>query len=157
PASPDVGGAGGNVMSAHLANRTLILGFIAFLGIGTLIAGGGRIAPEPSPGPTAPSTNPKQSSGELDPSFAGDGTTWSLLPGYNGGIFVEDEAEAVAIDATGGILVAIHGEGNGGGSGGRPFNIARYNADGTPDTTFGTNGIASPFGAWWGRVRALAI
>jgi uncharacterized delta-60 repeat protein len=156
-------------MIANLfANRTLILGFVAALGIAApppaadevlrIAPDGTRVAPDPGGGPATPSAT-KNLSGELDTSFAGDGTTWSYLPGYNGGPFVEDIAEAVAVDAAGGILVAIHGEGNGGFGPARPFNVARYKADGTLDTTFGSNGIASPFGAGWlgGRVHALAI
>src|SRR5262252_3509778 len=115
PQSLRAGGNGGNVMSPRLLrNRSvLILGLVIALGLVAsrkasgdapgITPDGTRIAPAPTPNPAPPSTNTKQASGELDPSFAGDGTTWSYLPGYNGGSFVQDEAEAVAIDVVGGI------------------------------------------------------
>jgi uncharacterized delta-60 repeat protein len=96
------------------------------------------------------STFKKKSSGDLDTSFAGDGTTWSYLPEYDGGPFVADVAEAVAVDAGGGIIVAAHGAV-------RAFAILRYTADGTLDTTFGSNGLATPFAGMGGQLRAMAI
>ena len=114
---------------------------------------GNRVSPEPIP--AAPSTT-RRSSGELDTSFAGDGTTWSYLPGYNGGPFVQDVAEAVAVDAAGGIIVAAHSSGNLNGLP-RAFAIVRYNADGTLDTTFGSNGLSTPFAGRAGEVRGMAI
>ena len=166
-------------MSAYLlGNRTLTLGFAVLLGVVVVGAqgnaqrgaqesprpgagdapgigpDGNRVSPEPIGRPAAPSI--KKSSGELDPSFAGDGTTWSYLPGYNGGTFENDVAEAVAVDAAGGIIVATHGERDPSYLS-RAFAILRYNADGTPDMTFGSNGLAAPFAGQAGRVRAMVI
>jgi uncharacterized delta-60 repeat protein len=111
---------------------------------------GSRVSPGPIGGPAAPSTT-RKSSGELDMSFAGDGTTWTCLP-WGGGPAVDsqDEATAVAVDAGGGIIVAAHGLV-------REFAILRYTADGTLDTTFGSNGCATPFAGVGGPLRAMAI
>ena len=155
-------------MSARLlGNRTRILGFIAVLAIlAPLPAAGGapdmnpdgiRVSPEPIGGPATPSVMKKSNAGELDASFAGDGTTWSFLPGYNGGPYVFDVAEAVAVDAAGGILVAAHGSGNIPFGFEKPFAIVRYNADGTLDTTFGSNGVATPLASRGGDVHAMVI
>lgn len=146
------------------ANRTLILGFVAALGIAApppaagetlrIDPDGTRVAPDPGGGPATPSAT-KKLSGELDTSFAGDGTTWSYLPGYNGGPYVNDIAEAVAVDAAGGIIVAAHGSRDGLVTYG--FAIVRYNGDGTLDMTFGTNGLATPFAGQGGEVHAMVI
>jgi uncharacterized delta-60 repeat protein len=144
-----------------LRDRTLILGIVAVLA--TLAAGsnggaqsvgpdGSRQSPDPIGGPNAPSAT-KRPSGDLDTTFAGDGTLWSYLPG-NGGPPTDprDEATAVAVDG-GGILVATHGAV-------WAFAIRRYTADGTLDTTFGTNGpegLSTPFAGVGGQVRAMAI
>src|SRR5262245_48845770 len=122
-----------------IGNRTLILGFVALLAIGPAVAIG--------PAGTAPA---KRSSGELDATFAGDGTTWSYLPGPGGPPVNNDLAEAVAVDAGGGIIVAAHGRFT-------AFAIVRHNADGTPDWTFGSNGFATPFAGTGGQVRAMTI
>lgn len=127
----------------RLGNRPLIPGFAVVLGIvaagaGWNAQGGAPEAPPPAArgGPAAPSTT-DQSSGQLDTSFAGDGTIMTFIPpildppGYN-----TDIAEAVAIDSDGRILVA-------GSRTERRFALERYNADGTLDTTFGTDGLAT--------------
>ena len=87
---------------------------------GTIVVGGGytlaRYLPDGSP----------------DPSF-GDGGSVALSGAY---------IRAVALQPDGKIVVA----GTGGGSGGpeyvfSQFMVARYNSNGSPDTSFGTNGI----------------
>lgn len=75
-------------MSAYAGSRTLILGFAAVLAISALGAA-------------------SRKSGALDASFAGDGSLFTFIPpildprGYN-----HDQATAVAIDASGRIVVA---------------------------------------------------
>ena len=74
--------------------------------------------------------------GSFDPTFSDDGRhRVNLSPG-------DERALAVAVQpaegtADGKIIVA------GSGSDGAAFILARYNSNGSPDTTFGTNGIAS--------------
>jgi len=111
---------------------------------------GSRVSPEPIGGPAAPSTT-KQSSGELDTSFAGDGTIMTFIPpildppGYN-----TDIPHAVAIDGDGRILVA-------GVATEHPFALERYNADGTLDTTFGTDGLATFSTQWNGEATCMVV
>jgi len=151
-------------MGAYLlGNRILILGFVGVLGIAAegaqgyapggapgIDPDGSRVGPDPIGGSGAPSMA-RKSSGELDTSFAGDGTTWSYLPGGGGpAVDPQDLAEAVAVDAGGGIVVATHGAIH-------AFAIVRYTADGTLDTTFGSNGLATPFAGMGGQARAMAI
>ena len=147
-------------MSAYLhGTRTLILGFVAALAIvapratagdaSSVGPDGGRVSPDPIGIPATAPTIQKRS-GELDPSFAGDGTTWSYLPGSIGRPYVLDIAEAVAVDAGGGIIVAVHGYGRG-------FAVLRHKADGTLDTTFGSNGVATPLPGEGGEVHAMGI
>jgi uncharacterized delta-60 repeat protein len=70
--------------------------------------------------------------GTLDTSFSGNGKlTTNFTAGY-------DYAEAVDIQTDGKIVVA----GGAGGSGGK-FAVARYNDDGTPDTSFHVDGKAT--------------
>jgi uncharacterized delta-60 repeat protein len=64
--------------------------------------------------------------GELDPSFSGDGRVVSDF-GF------DDRAEGVVVQPDGRIVVA-------GTSCGGDFLVARYNADGSVDTTFGSGG-----------------
>jgi uncharacterized delta-60 repeat protein len=67
--------------------------------------------------------------GDLDPSFGGDGKVTTDVGGL-------DQADGVAIQRDGKIVVA----GSAGGAGGRDFAVARYNADGSLDPTFGGDG-----------------
>jgi len=155
-------------------NRTLTLGFAVVLGIVAAGAGwnarggaqesprpaaggapsidpdAGRLSPGPIGGPAAPSTT-TTSSGSLDTSFAGDGTIMTFIPpileepDYNTDIPV-----AVAIDGDGRILVAGYGATH-------PFVLVRYNADGTLDTTFGTDGLATFDTQAYGRASCMAV
>ncbi len=72
--------------------------------------------------------------GALDPAFgAGGFTTTNLGLGYG-------EGKSVALQPDGKIVVLATGDPDGDNPGPRlPF-LLRYNANGTPDTTFGTNG-----------------
>ena len=131
----------------RFGERLLTVGIAASLAV--LMMGANRRAPNPIGGMNG--GGPKGHSGSLDPSFAGDGTTWSYFPSYDGGTFVDDIAEGVAVDAAGGILVAAHHTG----AAGYPESaILRYNTNGAPDMTFGSNGIAN---AGSGSACAMAI
>ncbi len=68
--------------------------------------------------------------GTIDSSFGSNGIVANLIP-MNGA--------AVALQSDGKIVVA----GAGTGQNGQITAVARYNGDGTPDSTFGTNGAAS--------------
>src|SRR3954451_11310357 len=72
------------------------------------------------------------SAGALDPTF---GTGGKVLTDF--GSF-SDNAGSVAVQAAGKIVVA--GSAYGGASTGPDFALARYNADGTLDSGFGTGG-----------------
>src|SRR5919201_1773838 len=74
----------------------------------------------------------RAAAGHLDPTFGGDGkVTTDMSGGFDG-------ANAVAIQGNGKIVAA----GGIGGAGGR-FGIARYDTDGTLDTTFGGDGTVT--------------
>jgi uncharacterized delta-60 repeat protein len=73
------------------------------------------------------------SSGALDPSFGSGGTTQTYFVDSSGNPISYQQAEAVAIQTDGKIVVA----GMIGGTLGAGFAIARYNSDGSLDTTFG--------------------
>ncbi len=74
--------------------------------------------------------------GALDPAFGGDGIVQTPLAGAIGG--------EVAVQADGRIVVAGTAEV----AGTEDFALARYNADGSLDTSFGTGGIVTtPFSA----------
>ena len=90
--------------------------------------------------------------GQVDTGFGTDGKVQTAIsePSY----LNSDEIQAVAIDADGKILVA--------GSTGQyiinDFAVARYNADGTPDTTFGTDGVVvTDSGVGEDVARAIAL
>jgi uncharacterized delta-60 repeat protein len=90
--------------------------------------------------------------GQVDTGFGTDGKVQTAIsePSY----LNSDEIHAVAIDGDGKILVA--------GSTGQyiinDFAVARYNADGTPDTTFGTNGVVvTDSGVGEDVARAMAL
>jgi uncharacterized delta-60 repeat protein len=75
--------------------------------------------------------------GSLDTSFGG-GSGRVPVQSPNG--FYPGAPEQLTIDAAGHILLAGYVYNNGTGE---DFAVARYNADGSLDTTFGTNGVAS--------------
>lgn len=70
-----------------------------------------------------------ESDGSLDATFGVGGRVTTVVGGAGG-----DEAEAVAIQADGKIVAA-------GTAGGQRFAVVRYETDGTPDPSFGTDGI----------------
>ncbi|MFO1486771.1 MAG: choice-of-anchor D domain-containing protein [Verrucomicrobiaceae bacterium] len=86
--------------------------------------------------------------GALDPSF---GTGGKVTTAIGSG---DDVVRAIAVQADGKIVLA--GESNI--SGGDDFALARYNADGTLDTTFGTGGkVTTPFAGTLDWARSVAI
>lgn len=87
--------------------------------------------------------------GTLDASFDGDGkVTTDMVPGE------QEEALGVAIQSDGKIVVAGY-TGTPGPANGANFALARYNADGTPDLSFGTVGKVTSGVS--GRAYAVAI
>ena len=72
--------------------------------------------------------------GSLDPSFSGDGKQTTDFAGSGG----EDGANGVALQPDGKIVVAGMAAGTLGGGGG--FALARVNANGSPDTSFSSDG-----------------
>jgi uncharacterized delta-60 repeat protein/uncharacterized repeat protein (TIGR01451 family) len=78
------------------------------------------------------------SDGVLDPTF---GTAGIVVMGMGG----EDEGHAVAIDASGRILVAGDSV-----DGDNDFVVARLNSDGSLDTTFSGGKVRTGFGDWEG-------
>jgi uncharacterized delta-60 repeat protein len=86
-----------------------------------------------------------ETDGDLDPSFSGDGKVTTTFGGSDGG-------EAVAIQGDRKIVVA----GSTRGCGGEDFALARYNTDGSLDTTFSGDGkVCTGFGS--DREGALAV
>lgn len=69
-------------------------------------------------------------SGSPDPLFDGDGIRITDLGGDN------DQATGVSLQPDGRLLVSAIGAN-------RDFNVLRYNTNGSPDITFGVNGVAS--------------
>ena len=78
------------------------------------------------------------SNGSLDPSFSGDGKQTTDL----GGGFNPDRATGVAIQADGKIVVVGVAGATSPGSPGDDFGLARYNPNGTLDTSFSGDGKA---------------
>jgi uncharacterized delta-60 repeat protein len=72
--------------------------------------------------------------GSLDPGFGSTGKVITDIPGYP-----YAEADAIALQANGQIVVAGWANTSFGGSA-STFALARYNGDGSLDTSFGTNG-----------------
>jgi uncharacterized delta-60 repeat protein len=87
-------------------------------------------------------------SGSLDPTF---GTNGQVVTDFNGR---SDRAQGVAIQADGRIVVVGTSFANGQGD----FALARYNSDGTLDSTFGTGGeLLTDFGISDAEADAVAI
>src|SRR5262245_21061337 len=87
--------------------------------------------------------------GGLDPGFGGGGV---VLIDLSGGAW--DEASDIAIASEGGILVAVQA------IVGTTFDfeLARFRPDGTLDTSFGTQGVATTaFGAGHECARAISL
>jgi len=134
-------------MSARrFGERLLTVGIAA--GLAVLVMGAGRRVPDPIAGTGG---GPKGKSGSLDASFAGDGALMTFIPPileepeYN-----TDVPYAVAIDSRGGILVA-------GLETTQRSVVERFNADGTLDTTFGTDGLATFPQQGNGHATCLAV
>jgi uncharacterized delta-60 repeat protein len=97
------------------------LGEVALQADGKIVAGGAT-----SDGLAVVRLNP---AGTLDPSFSGDGMLLTAVPPNT---LVPEEFGAVAIQPDGKIVVT---------GGASSMVIARYNSDGTPDTTFAGDGL----------------
>jgi len=93
--------------------------------------------------------NVNAQSGDLDTSFSFDG---KVTTGF--GIGSDDEAEAIAIQSDGKIVVG----GDSDADGSDDFALARYNTDGSLDNSFGPGGVVlTDFGVSSDGARALAI
>lgn len=93
-------------------------------------------------------------SGSLDPSF---GTGGKVVTDFDGG---SDHGLSMAVQADGKIVVVGFSNTSPTSSAGRDFAIARYNIDGTLDTTFGTAGtgkVTTDFSASIDDAMAVAI
>jgi uncharacterized delta-60 repeat protein len=77
--------------------------------------------------------------GSRDPSFNGDGIVQHDIAGYND----DASARAVAIQSDGKIVVAGYVSGYVSGTFVTRFAVARYHADGSRDTSFGTGGVVT--------------
>lgn len=110
--------------SAHAASQDSIAG-LALQSNGKIVAAG--LATSDSFGLARYNT-----SGALDPSFAGDGKTTEDFGS-------EAEATSIALQPDGKVVVA----GTAGDPGDEMFAVARYNSDGTPDTSFSGDGLAT--------------
>lgn len=90
-----------------------------------------------------------ETDGTLDISFDSDGAvTTAIAPGKNSG------ALAVAIQQDGNIVAAGNVESD---SGNTDFALARYNADGSPDTSFSVDGKTTTRPGQGGKASAYAI
>jgi uncharacterized delta-60 repeat protein len=92
----------------------------------------------------------------LDPGFGSNGTKLETSAAGTG------EAHAALLQQPDGqppkLLVAGFASVPGSGSGAAVFTLLRYNLDGTLDTTFGTNGVATAaFTNAWGQAMSLAL
>lgn len=86
--------------------------------------------------------------GVWDPDFAVNGsTTLSIDPAY------DDFAQAMAIDADGRIVAALHTEIGGA----HKFGVGRFTADGEWDAAFGTDGRTLTAISGWAAATCLAI
>src|SRR5215213_3696859 len=71
--------------------------------------------------------------GDLDTTFSGDGVAF-----YNNSGFSVESGQAIAVQSDGKVVVA---GATGDGSASGDILLLRYNADGTPDSTFDTDGV----------------
>lgn len=93
-----------------------------------------------------------QSGGQLDPTFGTGGRVTTDFFGNN------DSVNAIAIQADGKIVVAGSARRGGVFTGVDEFALARYNPDGTLDSTFGTGGrVTTDFFGSGDDARAIAI
>jgi uncharacterized delta-60 repeat protein len=87
---------------------------------------------------------------DLDPTFDGDGKVTTPF-----GNFTTDESLAVAVQSDGKIIAAGY---TAVGPANDDFALARYNADGSLDTTFGTGGkVVTAFGSGRDSARGVAL
>ncbi len=101
------------------------------------------IVPTPTPTPT-PTPPPCSMEGSLDPTFDNDG---SLTTDFG---TINDQAFAVAVQPDGKIIAA--------GSGGDNFALARYNSNGSLDTSFDIDGkVTTNFGSIIARAQAIVL
>ena len=92
--------------------------------------------------------------GALDPAFGTGGVVMTPTP--PGTILENGDLKAVALQADGKIVVGGHAQSTTAHS--TTFAVARYEADGSLDSTFGTGGVVTTdFGNDWEGVQGLAI
>ncbi|HWA12369.1 MAG TPA: DUF4347 domain-containing protein, partial [Burkholderiales bacterium] len=138
---------------ADVAASTNPTGFAGLGGDWLLEARTGAIEADLAPAPAYPHLlggEPPQIAvtGALDRAFSGDGLATADFS-------TNDQARGIALQADGRILVA--GEGYNGGAA-QEFLVARFNADGTPDTGFGDAGHAfTAFGPSPSTVAGMAL
>ena len=90
--------------------------------------------------------------GLLDPTFGSGGHVLNSFTNYY------DAADAVTTQPDGKIVVAGVTTASGSSRTGNDFLVARYNADGTPDTSFGTGGrTATDFNGGTDHAQAVAL
>ncbi len=93
------------------------------------------------------------SNGSLDTSFSDDGKAWAAF-----GWAANDYGQAVALQADGKIVVAGYSHSNVAGE--DDFAVARFNSNGTLDTSFGSNGlgtVTTSFNSGFGGDRAYDV
>jgi uncharacterized delta-60 repeat protein len=88
--------------------------------------------------------------GDLDPSFGRGGMVTTDFRG-------QDAAQAVAVEPDGRIVAAGTTQGSGLGTGAGDFALARYDADGSLDPTFGTAGLVTTDAGGADAVDAIAV
>jgi uncharacterized delta-60 repeat protein len=133
--SLDTSFSGDGTLTTPFFGDTSITHAVAIQADGRIVAAGTRVASSDYDFALA-RYNPN---GSLDTAFSGDGILTTSITG------ADDEARAVAIQADGKIVAA-------GGLGG--FLLARYNADGSLDTSFDGDGTSNSFSA---RAAAVGI
>jgi uncharacterized delta-60 repeat protein len=84
--------------------------------------------------------------GDLDPTFSGDGLLIDYINGVGADFYT---ARAVAIQPDGKILI--------GGAAGTYLALARYNTDGSPDSSFGTEGKVTTIVDDYFEIQAIAV
>ena len=81
--------------------------------------------------------------GSLDTSFSGDGQLTTDVGGHANGVALQGDGKIVAA--------------GGGGAGGADFALARYNADGSLDTSFSGDGLQTTDFAGFDRANGMAL